>query len=1305
MLWLFCCAAAVDASTGQLQFHHVADQAALPSSWVWSIAEDHDGFVWIGTDAGLARFDGYETRLFRRDADSTLPSSKIRALHVDSKHQLWVGMQAGTISRLQPKGGSFETITFDDPDVNWVHALTQVDDRIVIGTNRGLFQVALDGKQATRAPHSPIVRILSLAAARDTLWIGSSKGILRTDRSLDTEWKAVSTDDDPDQRVFAITVDSDETVWFGLGGRLFAKPPFQSAPTRRIADRFPPSLILSLAALDSGELAIGTVDKGLFLLQPEADQLRAAKHSSTSPANLKDHGIYSLMQGSQGILWVGTFGGGASFASLRSRRFGLNTGSPDCPMDDVSAVIRDAEHRVWIGRAGSVTRLETDGECRQLTRWDSGETLPNFAGLFLDQQHQLWAQLEGQGLGYFDETAQVFVRMPFPELDTATVMSVALADEDGLWLGTAQLGLFHYDQSSGVLRRVADIGGQIYEIHPWEQGLLLATSQGAVNFDHRLGLASMPFRLAEGIEVQTILVDRLGNRVWLGTRSNGLFVADLSTKAVIRVGAEEGFTGDSIRVALQEPGGSIWIGSNNGMFRMAQGGSRFVRYQQRDGFHSDESFVGEYSESAGRILLGGAGGINDFDPNAIIVNPEPPRFAITRLAAPSNWPQQQQLDVGSSLVLDHQSTDFTIEMAALGFDDPQRNRYAYRLHHYDEDWTEVGASRRQVTYTNLAAGRYEFLVRTANKDGVWSGPIKSLDLRIKPAPWLTWWAKVTYVVMAVGAILAAHQIRLRKATRRAEALQREVALRTHDIIHKQSMIEALLAQKNALFESISHEFRTPLTLLSGPLQKLRINADESDQNAIELVERNSNRLLSLVDQLLSAAKADAPMPVALGSQNVDHQLSNLIDRFRDAAADAGIEVRYRPPDESLVVLAETDSIELIVGNLLSNAVKYSPAQTAVDVTVIALGDEARIEVSDRGSGIDETERSLVFQRFFRASNVADRPGDGLGLAVVHDAAMRCGGRVEVDDRPGGGARFYVYLPRVVSPVAKYPASNAEQLLPALELISSDQLSTDPNEQAWTEPADILVVEDDADMREFVCQCLQQLGPNTSVKSAIDGQNGIEQAQQLIPDLIVCDVMMPRQNGYELVRRIRSDQRTSHIPIVLLTALVDEKYRRLGWDENVDDYLGKPFSPGELRARVRSLLAVRRLLQQRNALALELPDADLPLLEKDEQFLSRLDACLEKSFGTIEFGPKQMADHLAMSERQLQRKLKALLNQSPSDYLRDFRLRNATTILQTGKQVGLVAELAGFNSASHFGRCFKAKYGLTPKQFQQRHSGS
>ncbi|NQZ08417.1 MAG: response regulator [Algicola sp.] len=641
---------------------------------------------------------------------------------------------------------------------------------------------------------------------------------------------------------------------------------------------------------------------------------------------------------------------------------------------------------------------------------------------------------------------------------------------------------------------------------------------------------------------------------------------------------------------------------------------------------------------------------------------------------------------------------------------PLANKNHYRLAGLNNEWINLNQDKQTISYQTLNPGDYTFKIQGSNSDGLW-GKEATLKFTVLPRWWQTWWARTLCLLAFCGVFYLFYLIRTQSIRKRATQLENTVAQRTAELAQ-------ILDKKHQEFATVSHEFRTPLTLVLGPVEQLlRRESEAGKRSALQVVKRNGNRLLRMVDQLLHMEKLNVEQVVARHAIRVEPIARFIVDSFAPIAQQKNIRLTLNPMDDLWLKLTP-DALEKMLLNLLSNAIKYTLAGGYVGLHIKATSaDKVKIMVSDTGVGIAKSQQSLIFERFSRVCDTHSEQitGAGIGLALVKNLVVTHQGSIEVESDTAQGATFSISLPRhhpdqrQSATASTLSMANSEVVVMEIESLVAQQTTTTSDKVVINDAinrATLLIVEDNADMADYIKTLLID---HYDIHIAYDGRQGLAMAINIIPDLIISDVIMPKMDGFTLCWSVKDHQLTSHIPLILLSARSDRDARLQGWKNQADEYLAKPFDAEELNQRIENLLSIRQLLKQRFYQDNGAPDNNpvqaneqsAPITEwavHEQQFMKRFEAALEQHLDHPDLKVETIAKALAVSQRQLYRKLKGLLNVTPADHLRNFRLKKAMTLIKQGEPIGNIALTVGFTSHSYFSRCFKARYGATPSAF-------
>ena len=930
-----------------------------------------------------------------------------------------------------------------------------------------------------------------------------------------------------------------------------------------------------------------------------------------------------------------------------------------------------------------------------------------------DTQGSYWVST-ATGLKKLDMENKRLIDLKASPLSSYTDFSISLPDTRIL-VATSN-GLYFYLPRSNSYTKINsrikqnNIEATQAALLPNEK-LLLASRQGFFSFNEEQELVPY-FHSEQKLFSRPISTFNIsGQDLWVAFEGGELFRFDLTNHLSQKYDLSRDMSYPLNIMSIQSDNeGNIWLSSNQGIYKILLSSGTTRRFVSEDGlqsnfFNRNSGNQGNY----GRLYFGGRNGLNAFYPNKIDKNNSAPKAALTEFTLfnhevypglSESFSLDQPISNLSQLELSHRDLIFGFEFSALHFADSQRNQYAYMMEGLVSDWSYTDAENRRVTFTNLSPGNYVFRLKTANKDGIWSEEELKVGISIKPAPWLSWWAVSIYFIIATLLILLFIKIRTQASQNRAKELQRQVRERTNEIQLQKNVIEALLERKEQMFANISHEFRTPLTLILGPLSSLLSEVSiKRHRHQLDIIYRNAQSLLNMVQQILKLTELKQNSDLRKSSQNVTSSLKPIVDSFQSLARIKNISLSFNSATQRNVMVTN-NALEIIIGNLISNAIKYTNKDGRVIVQTKDLNTQIQISVSDTGVGIKEDKQSIIFDRFERVADTSDKLGVGLGLSIVRELIKKNNGAISVKSIPNVGSEFMISLPATsIQPDNKEPPIHEIRHLIRKEDNSIASTSSQSSPQISPSQELILIIDDNQDMVSYLCDLL---GDEYQCLTALDGKQGVEVAISEIPVLIICDLMMPKMNGHQVVSKLRNNINTSHIPIILLTAKDDKASRIKGWQENIDDYITKPFDTDELKARVCNLLSIRKILSRKIAFQIEeksIADDVHYLNLRDQEFIDRIKENIASNYTNPYYSRADLASALAISERQLQRKMKALIDQNPIDLLRSYRLDRAAELLCEGQQVGVVASMCGFYSLGTFTRCFKARFELTPKAYQ------
>jgi signal transduction histidine kinase/DNA-binding response OmpR family regulator len=910
--------------------------------------------------------------------------------------------------------------------------------------------------------------------------------------------------------------------------------------------------------------------------------------------------------------------------------------------------------------------------------------------------------------------------------DVRYIKSMLLATDNTLYLGVGdetKKGIYEGNFSQGFTLSIGDL--RVTDMHQDKNGNIVAASYA--NGVFQKSPIGNWFKWASatslnGVIVRSLAEDETGV-TWVSTHGAGLGYLDQPSRQIQYL--DEGLTGQSLYISamIQDEQGYYWVLTKyDGFVRLNNDLTGPIQLSEEDGVIQNKLGIGGLKLSASRILMA-ADNLN-YVINTELINQlldqrlqqQTPTILMNLQVSYRNDDDNDNrtLDLHLAthpstrpLTLTYDEYLFSLTFASNNYRERELLRFEYRLLGLDDSWVQVSAQDNTVTYSTLPSGHYVFEVRVVDpKSGV-AQPITHLAIHILPPFWLTWWALMLYSVLLVVCLFLLQQYQKRKLIQKNRLLEQAVLARTSELNQRNQQLNqsnqkivSLLEQKKSLFANVSHEFRTPLSLIVGPLERIVSSLkDQGLKKQVRLVERNAKRLTYLVDQVLELAKLDSIAQLPNKTYPINKSLKILAGAFLSWAEQRSQQLEIDVRCTGTVTLVN-DSLEQILFNLLSNGIKYTPIGGHISLTAVQHIDSLIISIKDNGPGIDLDQHQKIFERFTRIEGSEEVHGSGIGLALVKELVEANQGSIKLRSQLGQGSEFIVTLPMIQGD----EQSISEPSMVAMDEPTQDSSDEEPDpafisdqEQNAHKPT-LLVVEDNLDMRTFLLDSLQD---TYFCLTAKNGQEGFEIATEHLPDVIISDLMMPSKTGLDLIQALRGQDMTAHIPFVLLTAKGDEESRLSGWQLGVDDYIAKPFNVSELQARLSRLISVRLILSQRQGrkthAANEQQQPQLFENSKDQAFFAKFNQVVAQTHHQENFNRAMAASNLAMSERQLNRKLGALIDSNFSEYLRKYRLNQAKLRLVRGEQITQVCYDVGFSSHSYFTRCFKAEFDMTPTE--------
>lgn len=1291
---------------------HITDRQGLPQAFVSSIVQDEKGFIWMATLDGFCRYDGNRFKVFQpQTSDSTgLSGPDVVGIQTDHNAKLLIITQEH-LDLFDLQSETFLNLSQQPFYKEYFKKLPTVvypdrRQRIWLSNHEGLSVIDLKTSHVRTYRHqqgNPQTLSNDWVNAivedhKGTIWVGTKEGLNKLDEKTGSFTQYLSLPDVP-----GTLPDNDITGLYPQpDGQLFIVSPEHVALLEPDSERIKSYRIKPLQISENNKrqtrVPIAADSKGNLFFSQYENMYRFNEGEGVTGIISKKSiatGIIGIHIDRSDVLWVGTSGSGVYKYNLKATAFYTH------------AYIRNFHSDLL----KNITGLPED----QLPFF-SPATSSYYFRYTLDGLSRVWFNVGSSPFHYIDPTTKKITKVPLPvsfrNEYPSTPVPLATDPEGHVWVLYDSLAMWYDDSGKKwqIFPHLIELSSSEDEpVRAWNQThiiefvidqtyLWIATDkEGLYRVDRQTGatkhFSSAPRDKASiSSDLLFCLFDDPDDPdiLWIGTFGAGLCRFSKSTGESMVFNTDNGLPNNVIYAAIPDQEGNIWIATNRGLCRMNRKTFKKRLFTSEDGLLAEEFNRFHFIQQPdGRISLGGLTGITSFYPNEIIDDAYQPEVEITGMLVNNVALEARQSSMSDSLAfqqlkeihLKYNQNSLKVEFAGLQYNSYKNLKYRYKLEGQDKNW--INPERGEALYTNLSPGKYTLKLNTSNTAGVWSPYIRNLSVIISPPWWASWWAYMIYTLIAVyiGYVL----IRLYLKEKETQQLH------------------ALDELKTRFFSNITHDFRTPLTLILGPAQQLRSSLNVEKKTSgnfrhIDTIERNALQLLQLVNQLLDLSKAESKaLEVETVRGNLIRFITQLLASFQAHAAQKQIALSFHPAivTDKSEYFFDPGKLERILYNLISNALKFTEEGGKVEIYLTAAESGILVTIADTGCGIPAKKLPHIFNRFYQVNDTRHfhQQGSGIGLSLVKELVDLQGGRINVSSTVDVGTTFDLYLPYAL--VKTEDTAQPDPTAPQTCLLNGRQYETP------FQTVQILIVEDNQELAAFIADCL----PATyTVSMAKNGEEAFEEALHTLPDLIISDVMMPVMDGFTFCRMIKEDIRTSHIPVILLTAKISHESKITGLTFGADEYLTKPFHPEELQLRVQNVLEHQKRQRDWIQSQLMLPDTEIIRLDSGEKmnpFLKKLFSLLENHLDNASFGIEDIATDLGMSRMTLFRKVKTLTGYSTSDLIRNYRLNRATELLKEGVTISETAYKVGFNSLAYFSKCFRDVYQMTPSEFIQK----
>lgn len=1357
----------ISAQAPTLKFKHISTEQGLSNSTIESIYQDKRGFIWFGTRDGLNRFDGYQMVVYRYDHrdSSSISDNFIRYIYEDRHQNLWVGTING-LNRFDVAKNNFvrykhnpgSSTSLSNNLVNCIYE--DGKGRLWISTfGGGLNLFKPDQNVFIHYQHDP-ERTRSLSDdhvnflyedTQGNFWVATENGLnlfnpeagsFKNYNNLDPFAREKGNNvirvikEDRQGNLLLATADNGLII-YNDKEKIFRQFRHQEKDPSSLAS----NLVRSLLVDKKGDTWVGSVNGGLDYFHAPSGTFYHYQNEPDNAFSLSQRTASALFEDNQGNLWVGTHRGGVNLYMPNIEKFTLYRQEPfpnSLSYNDVKAFCEDSKGNIWIGTdGGGLNLFNREKNTFQHYKYDpyNPKTIGSNEVLHImeDSEGNLWAGTWGGGLNLFNRSTGTFTRYLHDPMDTSTISSnyVQKVFEDhtgNLWIATYYGGLNRMDRKTRRFRRVLDdttrstrlSGNNMVSITEDREGnIWVGTDDGGLNCIHAASGKILHYFNKEerDPDLRILFVDSKG-RVWVG--QTGLYLFDKQKNTFSLFTDKAGLSTEFIKGIAEDDIGNFWISTSNGITQFNPENLSFKKYNTADGLQGLEFEANAYLEAKdGQLFFGGVNGFNSFFPDNIKTNTFIPPVYITDfqifnkhiLAGEKDSPLEKDISLTDRLRLSYKQSTFSFGFAALNYTALENNQYAYKLESWDDDWNYVG-NERKASYTNLSPGRYTFRVKASNNDGVWNEMGSSIIIVITPPFWETWWFRILVLTTIVSAVIGFYNFKRRLELRKLEESKREE-------MHQVQL---------QFFTNISHEFRTPLSLILGPVEKLqKEDPRATNSHYYKVIHRNANRLMNLINELMDFRKSEAgvlKLHVMPGS--ISPFLNEIYEEFSELAIEKKMKFTVNAPEETKEIWFDRQVLEKIAINLISNSFKYTADGGTITVEILESLDNFKpafenelilkndyqgkqyiyLRVVDNGIGISKDSIAHLFERYYKITEA--HMGSGIGLAFVKSLTFLHKGHIYVYSSRSQGTEIIIGIPvskddydskerwvnnnketgaRLESIQSKYEQDAA----PVEELPVSSQ--KEPEQRAVPH---ILVVDDNEELRNFL---KESLSGHYHITEATDGQYGLAKAREEFPDLIISDVMMPGMDGNEFCRLIKEDIETSHIPFLMLTAKDAIESRIEGVESGADFYFAKPLSIQLLTLTIRNILSQKSKLKERYFRDHHAEAKELVHSRKDKEFMDQLISIIESHLAHPDMDVDYICTQMGMSRTRLYQKIKNITGQSIGEFIRTIRFKKAAQLM-THQDVSLTEVMysVGIQTQSYFTKAFKKEFGKTPSQF-------
>jgi signal transduction histidine kinase/ligand-binding sensor domain-containing protein/DNA-binding response OmpR family regulator len=1321
----------------------------LSNSHITKIYQDSQGYMWIATENGLNKFNGYSfTTFFEKADDSTsLKGNYVYFILEDSHGNFWVGTMRG-LFQYDRNTNSFHPFLIKSGNPFYLErAIWVLEDKKenIWLSNPGDGIICLDAETLNpifyNRKNSAIQDINIDCAYEDhlgNLWFGTNDNgvyVLNTNNGIIKHYTANSSMPGclNNNKIYSICEDAHGRVLVSTLGGGINQFDHQSQTFKEVMQgrSITENQVYDVYLDKAGTIWVGTDGAGVIRYDKTGQKLPDLNLISPI-CDLRNSKIHQTYQDRQGNIWIAVYQKGILFIPHNAeifKNYGFNPFEParSIGASCVISVLEDGKGDVWIGTDGDgLYRINQSDE--SITHYTM-KTYPKIPGnvitaLFEDKDHDIWIGTYVNGMFRYNRKSNRF-DLHFQSLGYSNDLSYNhvtkfVQDKEGyLWIGTNGGGINRFDIQKKAFKQYwsVDIRNSKNQLASnWVYDLLIndcnklwiATSNGINVFDPQTETFENLSMYDQSLNANLIYClnkDYQGN-IWFGG-SFGLYCITPQTKVIKHLTNQEGLPDNMITGIEEDESHYLWLSTGKGLCRYNIQTGAVLNFYVEDGIQSNEFRRGSFCKGKNnRMYFGGINGLTTFLPSQFTHRNKLLRLTFTDLLIYSKSVSIEKsniltkvLDKSELVRLKYDQRDFTFIFAALEYEMPQRVVYYTQMENFDKEWRLVNNPNRSAAYTNLNPGNYLFKVK-ATLDGE-NFLQREIRVIIDPPFWLSFWMKIIYFLLILIVIYTIYTYFSYRMEQKKILMEKEQQ-------------KELSETKLQFFTDISHEIRTPLTLIITPIEKLMEKTNDVSTLLIyKIVQQNAIRILRLINQLIDLRAIEkGKLKLKLEKSSLEDFARQIMESFEDLAKTKNIHFELLVENKIPLVYFDKDCLDKVIFNLLSNAFKFTPFGGNIMVCIGVKEASVEIRVEDTGIGIEKEKQALIFDRFYQIQDKKTnaKAGTGIGLHLAKMMIELHCGSISIESEPDKGSKFIVALPldeKRYSPENFGTENNGE--LPVLSQPSFSvpgSLIIRTNDEKFKEKTmanrknmplhSLLIVEDDSDILFFI---QMELSGKYQIYTAINGKDGLNQALKYLPDIIISDIIMPEMDGLTLCRILKTNDKTCHIPIILLTAKTSMEQRIEGLELGADSYISKPFNLKHLETRIEKLIQLRTLLKHKFTDVPDEKEQEMKIISSDEKLFQRFNKKVKDQIGNPNLSVESVSQELGLSRVHLNRRLKSIINESPSVYIRNYRLKQAAWLLANKKiPISEVAYAVGFSSHAYFSNIFKERYGISPSEY-------